>query len=111
MSRMTKLDLRGIESLNEILDRRRMIWMEKVSNMPATVDDNRLPRKLLRAWIFNGKRKSGGQRKTLSKSYLDLLCKLQLDRNDSALCGPKGNFPSQDLQASTVTLEALPYLS
>ena len=105
MSRMTKLDLRnlsikdkelrkclGIESLNEILDRRRMKWMEKVANMPATADDNRLPRKLLGAWIFGGKRQSGGQRKTLRKSYLDLLRKLQLDSNDSALCGSKGNL-------------------
>ena len=53
MSRMTKLELHehsirdkelrkhlGIESLSEILDRRRMDWMEKVANMPATVDDN-----------------------------------------------------------------------
>ena len=53
MSRMTKLDLRkhsirdkelrkrlGIESLSEIIDRRRMNWMEKVANMPATIDDN-----------------------------------------------------------------------
>ena len=53
MSSMTKLDLcnhsirdeeprkrLGIESLSEILDRRRMDWMEKVANMPATLDDN-----------------------------------------------------------------------
>ena len=77
MSRMTKLDLRNlsirdkelrkrleIESLSEILDRRRMHWMEKVANMPATVDDNGLPRKLLGTWIFGGKRRQGGQRKT-----------------------------------------------
>ena len=38
------------------------------------------------------KRTSGGQRKTLRKSYLDLLRKLQLDSNDSALCGSKGNL-------------------
>ena len=44
-------------------------------------------RKLLGALILGGKRKSGGQRKTLRKSYLDLLRKLQLDSNDSALCG------------------------
>ena len=30
--------------------------------------------------------------KTLRKSYLDLLCKLQLDSNDSALCGSKGTL-------------------
>ena len=63
MSRMTKRDLRthsfrdeelkkrlGIESLlDEILDRRRKNWMEKVANMPATLDGNRLPCKLLGA--------------------------------------------------------------
>ena len=42
----------GIESLSNILDRRRMNWMEKVAKMPATLYDNRLPRKLLGAWIF-----------------------------------------------------------
>ena len=80
------------ESLSEILDRRRMKWMEKVVNMPATLDGNRLPRKLLGAWIFGGKRRSGGQRKTSRNSYLDLLHKLQLDSNDSALCGSKGTL-------------------
>ena len=58
--------------------------------MPATIDDNRLPRELLGAWIFGGRRKSGGQWKTLRKSYLDLLRKLQLNNNDSALRGSKG---------------------
>ena len=56
MSRMTKLDLRthsiryedlrkrlGIESFDEILERRCMNWMEKVAKMPGTLDDNRLP--------------------------------------------------------------------
>ena len=69
MSRMTKLDLRnhsirdeelrkclGIESLSDILDRRGMNWMEKVANTPATLNNNRLPRKLLGAWIFGGKK-------------------------------------------------------
>ena len=76
VSRMTTLELRkrsirdkdlrqrlGIESLSEHLNCRRINWMEKVANMPATVDNNRLPHKLLGAWIFGGKRKSGGQRK------------------------------------------------
>ena len=81
-----------IESLSEILDHRHMKWMEKVANMSATVDDNWLLRKLLGAWIFGGKRQPGGQQKTLRKSYLDLLRKHQLDINDSALCGSKGNL-------------------
>ena len=69
-----------------------MNWMEKVANMPATLDDNQLPHKLLGAWIFGCKKRSGGQRNTLRKSYLDLLCKLQLDSNDSALCSSNGNL-------------------
>ena len=108
MSRMSKLDLRnhsigdeelgkrlGIVSLGEILDRRRMNWMEKIAKMPATLDDNRLPRKLLGACCFGGKRRQGGQLKTLRKSYLDLLRKLQFDINDksdSALCGSHGTL-------------------
>ena len=70
MSGMTKWDLRilsirdeklrkrlGIESLGEILDHRRMNWMEKVAKMPATLDNNHLPRKLLGAWCFGGNRR------------------------------------------------------
>ena len=62
MSTMTIWDLRahsivdeelrkrlGIESLDNILDSRRVNWMEKVAKMPTTFDDNRLPRKLLGA--------------------------------------------------------------
>ena len=52
----------------------------------------RLPHKLLGTWIFGGKQRSGGQRKTLRKSYLDLLRNLQFDSNDSALCGSKGTL-------------------
>ena len=67
--------------------------MGKVAKMRATLDDNRLPRKLLlRAWCFGGKRRLGGQLKTLLKSYLDLLRKLQFDTNGSALCGSNGTL-------------------
>ena len=89
MSRMAKLGLRkhsirdeelrkrlGIESLSDILDCRYMKWMEKIANMPATLDDNSLPHKILGAWIFGGKRTSSSQWKTLRKSYLDLLRKV-----------------------------------
>ena len=49
---------------------------------------NKYCKLILGAWIFGG-----GQRKTLRKSCLDLLRKLQqLDSNDSALCGSKGNL-------------------
>ena len=65
--------------------------MEKCVKTPTTLDDSRLPRKLLGAWCFGGKRRPGGQLKTLRKSYLDLLRQLQFDTNDtlsdSALCG------------------------
>ena len=40
----------------------------------------------------NNKRRSGGQLKTLRKSCLDLLRKLQFDTSDSALCGFNGTF-------------------
>ena len=63
--------------------------------MPTTLDDDQLPRKLLGAWCFGGKRRQGGQRKTSRKSYLDLLRKLQFDTNDksdSALCGSHGTL-------------------
>ena len=56
---------------------------------------NLLIRKLLGAWCFGGKRRPGGQSKTLRKSYLDLLRKLQFDTNDttdSALCGSHGTL-------------------
>ena len=67
--------------------------MEKVAKMLATLDDNRLlPRKLLGAWCFGGKRQPGGQLKTLRKSYLELLRKLQFDTNDSALCDSNGTL-------------------
>ena len=42
----------GIDSFDEILDRRRMNWMEKIAKILATSDDNRLPRKLLGAWCL-----------------------------------------------------------
>ena len=63
----------GIESLDDILDCMHTNWIEKVAKMPDTFDDNRLPRKLLGAYGFGGKRGQGGQLKTLRRSYLDLL--------------------------------------
>ena len=48
----------GIGSLNEILDRRRVKWMEKIANMPATLDDIQLPRQLLGDWCIGGERQS-----------------------------------------------------
>ena len=72
--------------------------MEHVAKIPATLDDNRLPRKVLGAWCSGGKRRPGGRLKTLGKSYLDLLHKLQFDTidtndaSDSALCAPHGTL-------------------
>ena len=60
MSRLTRRELRThsirdeelgkrqrIKSFDEVLDCRRMNWMEKVAKIPVTLADNRLPRKLL----------------------------------------------------------------
>ena len=69
--------------------------IEKVAKMPATLDDNRLPRKLFGGWRSGGKRRPGSQLKTLRKSYIDLLRKLQFDTNDSSdsvLCGSHGTL-------------------
>ena len=66
--------------------------------MPATLDDNRLPRELLGAWHFGGRRHTGNKyqlKTSLRKFYLDLLRKLQFDTKDtfdSALCGSHGTL-------------------
>ena len=70
MSRMNKQDLHkhsirdkelrkrlGIESLSENLGPMHMKWTEKVANLPATLDGNQPPCKLLGAWIFGGKKR------------------------------------------------------
>ena len=77
---------------SKVADRKRMNWMEIVAKIPTTLDGNQLPHKLLGAWCFGGKRRPGGQLKTLRKSYLDLLRKLQFDTNDSALCSSNGSL-------------------
>ena len=63
--------------------------------MVRYLDDNRLPRKLLGAWCFGGKRRPGGQLIPLRKFFLDLLRKLQFDTNDasdSAQCSSHGTL-------------------
>ena len=93
LDRITNLELRrrlDIESIIEIMDRRRMNWLEKLVVMPATQSNNRLPRMLLGAWIFQGKRARGRPLKSLRNSYLDLLRKLKFDDEDPVLgskCG------------------------
>ena len=85
----------GIHLFDDILDRRRTNWMEKVAKMPTTFDDNRLPRKLLGACCFGGNRRPGGELKILRKYVLGLLRKFQFDTNDksdSALCGSHGTL-------------------
>ena len=42
------------ESIQEIMDRRRMQWLEKLVNVPATQSDSRFPRMLFGAWIYQG---------------------------------------------------------
>ena len=93
IDRFTNIELRrrlDIESITEIMDRRRIQWLEKLADMPATQSDNRLPRMLLGAWIFQGKRARGRPLKSLRNSYLDLLRKLKFDDEDPVLgskCG------------------------
>ena len=74
-----------IESLQEIMDRRRMKWLEKLVKMPATQSENRFPRMLLGAWIYKGKRPKGRPLKSLRNSYWDLLKKLKFDDFDPIL--------------------------
>ena len=53
------------------------VWiiMEKVAKMPATLDDNRLPRKLLLgAWCFGGKRRPGSRWPIENFANLILTC-------------------------------------
>ena len=62
IDRITNEDLRrrlDIESIMKIMDRRRMKWLKKLVNMPATQSDHCFPRMLLGAWIFQGKRARG----------------------------------------------------
>jgi len=75
----------GIESLQEIMDRRRMKWLEKLIKMPATQSENRFPRMLLGAWIYKGTRAQGRPLKSLRNSYWDLLKKLKFDDFDPIL--------------------------
>ena len=63
-------------------------------------DDNRLPRNLLGALEV---RRRGGHLKTLRKSYLDLLRKLQFDSNDTSDSSIRlqeyfKRYPETDLQ-------------
>ena len=69
IDRITNVELRrrlDIESITEIMDRRRMKWLEKLVNMPATQSDSRFPRMLVGAWIYQGKRARGRPQKSLS---------------------------------------------
>ena len=95
IDRITNVELRrrlDIESITEIMDRRRMKWLEKLVNMPATQSNNRLPRMLLGAWIFQGKRALGRPLKSLRNSYLDLLRKLKFDDKDPVLGSKYGEL-------------------
>ena len=81
-----------IESLQEIMDRRRMKWLEKLVKMPSTQSENRFPRMQLGAWIFKGKRAQGRPLKNLRNSYLDLLRKLKFDDFDPILGSKYGEL-------------------
>ena len=95
IDRITNVELQrrlATESITEIMDRQRMQWLEKLADMPATQSNNRLPRMLLGAWIFQGKRARGRPLKSLRNSYLDLLRKLKFDDVDPVLCSKYGDL-------------------
>ena len=53
--------------------------------MPATISDSRLPRMLLGAWCFGGKRANGLPRHNTRRAYLNLVDKLKFDKLDCFL--------------------------
>ena len=57
-------------------------WLEKLAEMPATISNSRLPRKLLGAWCFGGKRVPGHPRQTTRRAYLNLVKTLKFDDLD-----------------------------
>ena len=72
-----KLD--NIDSFEEIYATRCFNWLEKLADMPATISDSRLPRMLLGAWCFGGKRVNGRPRHNTRRAYLNLVHKLKFD--------------------------------
>ena len=85
-----KLD--NIDSFHEIYASRCFNWLEKLAEMPATISNSRLPRKLLGAWCYGGKRLCGGQRQTTRKAYLNLARKLKFDDEDNILGSNNGEL-------------------
>ena len=73
-----KLD--NIDSFEEIYATRCFNWLEKLADMPATISDSRLPRMLLGAWCFGGKRVNGRPRQNTRRAYLNLVDKLKFDK-------------------------------
>jgi len=85
-----KLD--NIDSFDEIYASRCFNWLEKLADMPATISDSRLPRKLLGAWCHDGKRARGHPRQTTRRAYLNLVKKLKFDDEDGILGSDKGEL-------------------
>ena len=57
--------------------------------MPATTSNSRLPRRLLGAWCFGGKRAPGKPPQTTRRAYLNLVKKLKFDEEDCILGNDK----------------------
>ncbi len=75
-----KLD--NIDSFEEIYATRCFNWLEKLADMPATISDSRLPRMLLGAWCFGGKRVNGRHKQNTRRAYLNLVDKLKFETSE-----------------------------
>ena len=95
-NRITSKSLRerfdNIDSFDEIYASRCFNWLEKLAEMPATISNSRLPRKLLGAWCLGGKRLCGGQRQTTRRAYLNLAKKLRFDKEEGILGSKNGEL-------------------
>ena len=79
----------NIDSFDEIYASRCFNWLEKLAEMPATISNSRLPRRLLGAWCFGGKRAPGKPPQTTRRAYLNLVKKLKFDEGDCILGNDK----------------------
>ena len=84
--------LDNIESFDEIYNHRCLNWFTKLTIMPATESENRLPRKLLGAWCSTGNRLRGRPQKNTRLAYPDLLNNLKFDESDPILGSNKGEL-------------------
>ena len=79
--------LDNIESFDEIYDHRCIDWFIKLTGMPVTESENRLPRKHLGDWCSTDNRPPGRPPKNACHSYLDLLNNLTFDEESDPILG------------------------